>query len=102
MRTCCLARRQTDLISERNAELHRLAAALEDVKQQLDSRGSNLSDASPLVGLKAGMERLRGELKAMEVRIGVASHNLLAASRADKAAAAAAARQLGGGGRGRA
>ena len=79
--------RRTELISERNNELHRVAAALEDVKQQLENRGSNLTDASPLVRLKAAMASLRDELKGMELRIGVVAHNLMSLSLQDKQAA---------------
>lgn len=70
------ATRCTELISERNNELHRLASALQDAKQQLDSRGSNLSDTSPLVRLKAAMANLKAELRQMELRIGVVSHQV--------------------------
>lgn len=80
--TCCC--RCTEEISERNNELHRLAAALEDVKQQLDNKGSNLSDASPLVRLKAAINSLKAELRQMELRIGVVSHNLTSLSLRDK------------------
>lgn len=79
--------RRTELISERNNELHRVAAALEDVKQQLENRGSNLTDASPLVRLKAAMSSLRDELKGMELRIGVVAHNLMSLSLHDKQSA---------------
>lgn len=80
---CCGCRR-TELISERNDELHRVAAALEDAKQQLENSGSNLTDASPLARLKAAMSSLREELKGMELRIGVVAHNLMSLSLADK------------------
>ncbi|KAF8055398.1 IFT57 [Scenedesmus sp. PABB004] len=87
--------RCAEAISERNNELHRLAAALEEAKAALDVRGSNLADASPLVRLKAGMAALRGELQGMELRIGVVSHLLISLSLREKQAArrrAAAAR----------
>eukprot|EP00879_Flechtneria_rotunda_P033015 GHRR01036530.1.p1 GENE.GHRR01036530.1~~GHRR01036530.1.p1 ORF type:complete len:417 (+),score=164.74 GHRR01036530.1:845-2095(+) len=79
--------RRTELISECNSDLHRVAAALEDVKQQLDSKGSNLSDASPLVRLKAAMNNLRSELRHMEVCIGVVAHNLMSLNLRDKQSA---------------
>lgn len=79
--------RSTEQISDRNNELHRLAAALDDVKQQLNNKGTNLSDASPLVRLKAAMESLKTELRQMELRIGVVSHNLISLSLSNKQAA---------------
>jgi estrogen-related receptor beta like 1 len=64
-----------------------VAAALEDVKQQLENLGSNLTDASPLVRLKAAMSSLREELKGMELRIGVVAHNLMSLSLQNKQSA---------------
>lgn len=82
--TICCGCRRTEVISERNNELHCVAAALEDAKQQLENSGSNLTDASPLVRLKAAMSSLREELKGMELRIGVVAHNLMSLSLDDK------------------
>jgi estrogen-related receptor beta like 1 len=92
--------RGTERISDRNNELHRLGAALEEAKAQLDSRGSSLADASPLVRIKAAISSLKEELGAMEVRIGVVAHSLLCFSLRDKQAAmrdVAAAAAAGGG-----
>jgi len=77
---------RADGVSARDAELHRLGAALEEVKAALDARGSSLSDASPLVRVKAAITTLRRELGAMEVRIGVVGHTLLQLSQSDKQA----------------
>jgi hypothetical protein len=44
-----------------------VAAALEEAKGQLDSRGSSLADASPLVRIKGALAGLKEELGAMEV-----------------------------------
>eukprot|EP00775_Hariotina_reticulata_P008504 gene8504-8686_t len=76
--------RRIELTSAGNNELHRLAAALEDAKQALDSKGSTLSDASPLIKLKAAIASLKTELRQMELRIGVVAHNLMGLSRKDK------------------
>lgn len=85
-----------DGVGARDAELHRLGAALEEAKAALEERGSSLSDASPLVRIKAAIAALRGELGGMEVRIGVVAHALTQLSLSDKQAAARAAAALGG------
>lgn len=40
-------------------------------------RGSNISDATPVVRIKGAIKKLADELHEMEVRIGVVSHTLL-------------------------
>lgn len=75
-----------DGVSAKDGELHRLSAALEEVKAALDERGSSLSDASPLVRIKAAISTLRSELGRMEVRIGVVNHTLMQQSLSDKQA----------------
>jgi estrogen-related receptor beta like 1 len=70
----------TESISDRNSELHRILQQLEEVKQTMDERGGNLSDTSPIVRIKAALKKLGEELRDMEVRIGVLSHQLLQVS----------------------
>jgi hypothetical protein len=71
---------RSDAVSAKNTELHRVTAALDDATAQLEARGASLADASPLVRLKAALSRMRGEIKAMELRIGVAGSTLLSLS----------------------
>lgn len=40
-------------------------------------REDNIGDTKPLVRIKAAISKLKTELKAMEVKIGVAEHSLL-------------------------
>ncbi|KAI8469952.1 MAG: intra-flagellar transport protein 57-domain-containing protein [Monoraphidium minutum] len=87
---------RADAVGAADGELHRLGAALEEAKGALDARGSSLSDASPLVRIKAAIEALRGELGGMEVRIGVVGHTLAQLSLSDKQAAARDAAARGG------
>ena len=50
---------------------------LEDRKAELDERGSNISDSSPVVRIKAAIKNIKSELQQMSVRIGVLQHQLL-------------------------
>lgn len=39
----------TEAISDRNNELHRISELLSEMKQQMEERGTNISDATPVV-----------------------------------------------------
>ncbi|XP_020602976.1 intraflagellar transport protein 57 homolog [Orbicella faveolata] len=59
---------------------------LESVKAQMDERGTNMTDAGPLVRIKQALTRLKQEVQQMEVRIGVVEHSLLVAKIRDRSA----------------
>ena len=67
----------TDNVSELSNELATVTARLNEIKAIVDERGSNLSDSSPLVRIKAAIAKLNEELRGMDVRIGVAEHSML-------------------------
>jgi len=69
--------KSTEAVAELTNELAHVSEELESVKQTMAERGDNISDISPLVKIKGAITRLKGELKSMEVRIGVAEHALL-------------------------
>ena len=50
---------------------------LDDKKNELNERGSNISDSSPVVQIKAAIKGIKLELKQMSVHIGVLQHQLL-------------------------
>lgn len=50
---------------------------LETRKTELDERGSNISDSSPVVRIKAAIKSIKAELQQMSVRVGVLQHQLL-------------------------
>lgn len=54
-----------------------IAQELEDKKNELDERGSNISDSSPVVRIKAAIKSIKSELQQMSVRTGVLQHQLL-------------------------
>ncbi|KAG0581518.1 hypothetical protein KC19_4G257700 [Ceratodon purpureus] len=51
--------------------------ALEQVKQKMVEKGNEISDLSPLLQMKSAMQRLRLELREMEVQIGVLEHTFV-------------------------
>lgn len=58
-------------VSERNRQLSVLTDRLEMVKQQMEERGSSMTDGTPLVNIKRAIAKVRGEVSEMDVRIGV-------------------------------
>ena len=47
------------------------------LQSQMDSRGSSMTDTSPLMKIKEALTNLRTEIKSMELRIGVVGHTLM-------------------------
>ena len=45
----------------------------------MDDRGASMTDTSPLVRIKKAFVSLKGELKNLELRIGVVGHSLMQA-----------------------
>ncbi|OQS04847.1 Intraflagellar Transport Protein 57 [Thraustotheca clavata] len=50
---------------------------LRETKTVMDSKGSKMTDTSPLVQIKAALQTLKLEIKNFELRIGVVGHTLL-------------------------
>ncbi len=50
---------------------------MKQVKQKMVEKGNEISDLSPLLQMKAAMQRLRLELQEIEVQIGVLEHSLV-------------------------
>ncbi|KAJ8913943.1 hypothetical protein NQ315_015180 [Exocentrus adspersus] len=58
-------------VAERNRELNKLNDRLETVKQQMEERGSSMTDGTPLVNIKKSVAKIKTEIIDMDVRIGV-------------------------------
>ena len=68
--------------AEAIAELQNSLSAVSDelgaIKSKMDERGTSMTDTSPLIKIKSALARLKEERKAIDVRIGVATHTLVA------------------------
>ncbi|XP_022098486.1 intraflagellar transport protein 57 homolog [Acanthaster planci] len=71
-------------VTERTRTLAEITEELEKVKQEMEERGSSMTDGSPLVKIKQALQRLKTENTQMDVRIGVVEHSLLQARLKDK------------------
>lgn len=64
-------------IATLTAELSTLIEAVEDINAQMEEKGSTMSDATPLIRLKAALANLRNESKALDLQIGILSHTCM-------------------------
>ncbi|CAH0560872.1 unnamed protein product [Brassicogethes aeneus] len=58
-------------VANRNRELSKLTDRLETVKQQMEERGSSMTDGTPLVNIKKSVAKIKSEITEMDIRIGV-------------------------------
>ena len=71
-------------VTERSRTLAEITEELEKVKQEMDERGSSMTDGAPLVRIKQSIQQLKKESKQMDIRAGVVEHILLQAKLKDK------------------
>ncbi|PNF24819.1 Intraflagellar transport protein 57-like protein [Cryptotermes secundus] len=71
-------------VTERSRILAQVTEELESVKQEMDERGSSMTDGTPLVNIKKAISQIKSEITAMDVRVGVLEHSLLQARLRDK------------------
>ena len=64
-------------VTELTQQLSQITDELEQVKIQMDERGTNMTDAGPLVRIKQALSKLRQESIEMDLEIGVLEHSLL-------------------------
>uniref|UniRef100_A0A3P9AAA4 Intraflagellar transport protein 57 homolog n=1 Tax=Esox lucius TaxID=8010 RepID=A0A3P9AAA4_ESOLU len=57
---------------------------LEKVKQEMEEKGSSMSDGAPVVRIKQSLTKLKQEIVQMDIRIGVVEHTLLQAKLKEK------------------
>lgn len=66
-------------VTELTNELSKISEELDNVKSRMDEIGNGMTDSKPLINIKQGVVKLKGELKQMDLRIGVIEHTLLQA-----------------------
>ncbi|GJQ77552.1 hypothetical protein Trydic_g20941 [Trypoxylus dichotomus] len=64
-------------VTEKTRELAKLTDRLESVKQEMEERGSSMTDGTPLVNIKRAISKIKSEIVEMDVRIGVLQAILL-------------------------
>lgn len=71
-------------ITDRSLSLAQITEELDQIKQEMEERGSSMTDGTPLVNIRKALTRLKAEITQMDVRIGVAVHTLLQAKLKEK------------------
>ncbi|XP_022171688.1 intraflagellar transport protein 57 homolog isoform X1 [Myzus persicae] len=61
-------------IVERQDALLKITEQLDIVKQEMDERGSSMTDGTPLINIKKAIATIRSDIMEMDVRIGVLQH----------------------------
>ncbi|VVC32770.1 Intra-flagellar transport protein 57 [Cinara cedri] len=61
-------------IAERQDTLLKITEQLEIVKQEMDERGSSMTDGTPLINIKKAITTIKTDIMEMDVRIGVLQH----------------------------
>ncbi|XP_074855003.1 intraflagellar transport protein 57 homolog isoform X2 [Carettochelys insculpta] len=64
-------------VTERTRTLSEITEVLEKVKQEMEEKGSSMTDGAPLVKIKQALTKLKQETIQMDIRIGVVEHTLL-------------------------
>uniref|UniRef100_A0A665UPS4 Intraflagellar transport protein 57 homolog n=1 Tax=Echeneis naucrates TaxID=173247 RepID=A0A665UPS4_ECHNA len=71
-------------VMERTRVLAEISEELDKVKQEMEEKGSSMSDGAPVVRIKQSLTKLKQEIVQMDVRIGVVQHTLLQAKLKEK------------------
>ncbi|XP_076837138.1 intraflagellar transport protein 57 homolog [Brachyhypopomus gauderio] len=71
-------------VTERTRTLAEISEELEKVKQEMEEKGSSMSDGAPVVKIRQSLTKLKQEIQEMDVRMGVVEHTLLQAKLKEK------------------
>ncbi|XP_069769404.1 intraflagellar transport protein 57 homolog [Narcine bancroftii] len=71
-------------VTERTKLLSEISEELEKVKQDMEEKGSSMTDGTPLVKIKQALTKLKQEITQMDIQIGVVEHTLLQAKLKEK------------------
>ena len=64
-------------IEEMEANYFEIEDELNKIQSSVDDIGKNISDQSPLLKIKKAIEKVRKDIRAIDIRIGVVSNTLL-------------------------
>uniref|UniRef100_A0A3P9JL54 Intraflagellar transport protein 57 homolog n=1 Tax=Oryzias latipes TaxID=8090 RepID=A0A3P9JL54_ORYLA len=71
-------------VTERSRVLAEISEELDKVKQEMEEKGSRMSDAAPVVKINQSLTKLKQEIVQIDLRIGVVEHTLLQAKLKEK------------------
>jgi len=65
------------VVKEMGDNYKEIVEKLEYFTSKANEHGNNVTDSSPLMKIKASIQKLRVEIKSMDLRIGVLSHTVM-------------------------
>uniref|UniRef100_A0A6A7G0A5 Intraflagellar transport protein 57 homolog n=1 Tax=Hirondellea gigas TaxID=1518452 RepID=A0A6A7G0A5_9CRUS len=71
-------------LTQKSHELAQITDQLDHVKHEMEDRGSSMTDGTPLLSIRKALTRVKNELTAIDVRIGVVQQKLLMTRLKDK------------------
>ena len=69
--------RLTVHVQELESELYDIEEKLADIKKKMDANQDKISDSSPLIKIKKESQKLKNEIRSIDIRVGVISNTLL-------------------------
>ena len=67
-------------VTGKSIQLSELTDELDAVKNEMEERGTSMTDGTPLISLRKALQKMKAELLSIDIRIGVASHTILQAN----------------------
>lgn len=64
-------------VMEKSKQLATISEECESIKEQMEEKGSSVTDGSPLIKLRKAVQKLKQEIITIDVRIGVSMQTLL-------------------------
>jgi estrogen-related receptor beta like 1 len=65
------------VVKEMGEQYKQIAEKLEQITAKASEHGNNVTDSSPLMKIKSSIQKLRNEIKGMDLRIGVLAHTVM-------------------------
>lgn len=62
---------------EMEAQFYEIEEELNKIQSNMDELGKNISDSSPLLKIKKAIEKVRKDIRVIDIRVGVVSNTLL-------------------------
>jgi len=64
-------------VSNLTKKLEHVSREMNDVKTDMDAKANEMTDTAPIIQIKAGLQKLKADNKALDLRIGISNHSLL-------------------------
>jgi len=64
-------------VKEMGEQYRTITEKYQTIQSRTDEHGNQVTDSSPIVKIKAALQKLKGEIKQMDLRIGVLNHTIL-------------------------